>query len=321
MSNNTNDTTMESRSSSKLRRLFDKAMKRVFLLSALLSASFIIVIVVFVAYSGIEPFVSDNDGLGRVDFFDFITGTVWLDGPTFASAAYGAGYLIINTLYVAFLSLLLSFPIGVLTALFIAEIAPRRLAKTIRSVIELLASIPSVVYGLVGAGIFLPLVYELGKVFGIQTMGGNSTMAAVIVLTCMTIPTMTAVSEVAIRNVDQSLKEASLALGTTKTQTRFHVVLLSAKSGIFAAAILAVGRALGEATAVSLVAGNALKGPTFSLFNKTATLTTAMLQGMKETTGLDYDIRFSLGLALIVVILITNFTLNYIKKKVGNIHA
>ncbi|MFW5892953.1 MAG: phosphate ABC transporter permease subunit PstC [Bacillota bacterium] len=296
-------------------------MKRTFLLSALLSASFIVIIVVFVAYSGIEPFISDNDGLGRVDFFKFITGTTWLDGPTFASAAYGAGYLVINTLYVAFLSLLLSFPIGVLTALFIAEIAPRRLAEFIRSVVELLASIPSIVYGLIGAGVFLPLIYNLGKVVGIQTMGGNSTFAAVIVLTCMSIPTMTAVSEVAIRNVDQSLKEASLALGTTKTQTRFHVVLLSAKSGIFAAAILAVGRALGEATAVSLVAGNALKGPTFSLFQKTATLTTAMLQGMKETTGLDYDIRFSLGLILIVVILITNFTLNHIKKKVGNIHA
>ncbi|MFW6284990.1 MAG: phosphate ABC transporter permease subunit PstC, partial [Bacillota bacterium] len=315
------DTTVKSRSNKTLRRLFDKVMKRTFLLSALLSASFIIIIVVFVAYSGIEPFISDNDGLGRVDIFRFLTGTTWLDGETFASAAYGAGYLIVNTLYIAFLSLLLSFPIGVLTALFIAEIAPKRLADFIRSVVELLASIPSIVYGLVGAGIFLPFIYNLGKTFGIQTMGGNSTFAAVIVLTCMSIPTMTAVSEVAIRNVDQSLKEASLALGTTKTQTRFHVVLLSAKSGIFAAAILAIGRALGEATAVSLVAGNALKGPTFSLFQKTATLTTAMLQGMKETTGLDYDIRFSLGLVLIVVILITNFTLNHIKKKVGNIHA
>jgi phosphate transport system permease protein len=137
----------------------------------------------------------------------------------------------------------------------------------------------------------------------------------------MSIPTLTTVSEVAIRNVNPSLEEASLALGASKTQTHFSVLLPAAKSGIFSAAILAIGRALGEATAISLVAGNALSGPTFSLFNRTATLTTAMLQGMKETTGLDYDIRFSLGIVLIVVILITNFALNTLKKKVGNVHA
>jgi phosphate transport system permease protein len=302
-------------------KLMNVVVKRLVFLSALLSASFIIIVVVFVILSGIKPFISDNEGLGPVSFIGFITRTIWLDGPTFVSNMYGAGYLIANTLYIAFLTLLVSLPLGVLTALFIAKIAGKRTGALLRSIVELLAAIPSIVYGLVGAGLFLPVIYNTALSFGIQTNGGNSTLAAVIVLTFMSIPTLTTISEVAIRNVDLSLEEASLALGTSKTQTHFNVVLPAAKSGIFSAAILAIGRALGEATAISLVAGNALSGPTFSLFNRTATLTTAMLQGMKETTGLDYDIRFSLGIVLIIVILITNFALNMLKKRVGKMHA
>ncbi|MGM0435833.1 MAG: phosphate ABC transporter permease subunit PstC [Bacillota bacterium] len=305
----------------RFQKLINTVVKRLVFLSALLSASFIIIVVVFVALAGIEPFISNNDGLGSVSFIGFITRTIWLDGPTFASNMYGAGYLIVNTLYIAFLTLTLSLPLGVLTALFIAKIANRKTGTILRSIVELLAAIPSIVYGLVGAGLVLPIIYNVALSFGIQTNGGNSTLAAVIVLTFMSIPTLTTVSEVAIRNVDASLEEASLALGASKTQTHFSVLLPAAKSGIFSAAILAIGRALGEATAISLVAGNALSGPTFSFFNRTATLTTAMLQGMKETTGLDYDIRFSLGIVLIVVILITNFALNTLKKKVGNVHA
>jgi phosphate transport system permease protein len=110
-----------------------------------------------------------------------------------------------------------------------------------------------------------------------------------------------------------------LALGATKTQTHFKVVLTSAKSGIFSAAILGIGRALGEATAVSLVAGNARSGPTLSFFETTSTLTSTMLQGLKETIGLDYDIRFSVGIVLMVVILITNALLNFAKRKIGNV--
>jgi phosphate transport system permease protein len=164
-------------------------------------------------------------------------------------------------------------------------------------------------------------VYNLAKAFGQQSVGGNSTLATVVVLALMSIPTITAVSEVAIRSVDQSIENASLALGASKTQTHFKVTLLAAKSGIFAGAILAIGRALGEATAVSLVAGNARSGPTFGLFDITATITSTMLQGLKETTGIDYDIRFSLGILLMAVILITNVILNTIKKKVGNVHV
>jgi len=303
----------------KWKNIVDKTTKTFFLLSTLISASFIIVIVVFIAQKGIIPFISDNDELGSVNVFKFLTQRVWLDGPTFVSSLYGVGYIIINTLYIAFLSLLIAMPIGVLTALFIAKIAPKNLAGLLRTVIELLAAIPSIIYGLVGFAVILPFIYNLAKGFGVQTAGGTTVLATVLVLSIMILPTVTALSEVAIRSVSKEIELGSLALGATQTQTNFKVVLSSAKSGIFTSAILGVGRALGEATAVSLVAGNARSGPSFGFFDTTATLTSTMLQGLKETIGLDYDIRFSVGIVLMVVILITNGTLNFMKRKVGNV--
>ena len=299
----------------------DKALYRVLLGVAALSGSFILWIALFISLRGVIPLVTDNSGLGRVELWHFLTDTVWLRGETFVSTTYGAGFLIINTLYVVFLSLLLSFPIGVMTALFIAKIAPRRIASAMRTTVELMASIPSIVYGLVGAGVVLPLVYRTAQTFGVHSSGGNGTMAVVIVLAFMSIPTITAVSEVSIRSVDDTLEQASLALGASHVQTQFRVVLVAAKSGIFASAILAIGRALGEATAVSLVAGNSRSGPNTGLFEITSTITSTMLQGLKETTGIDYDIRYTLGVLLMVVIVITNLILNAVKRKVGSVHA
>ena len=295
------------------------AIRSVFLMATIISASFIIIIVVFITMKGIIPFITDNGGIGNVNVFRFLTSTVWLEGTAFKSNLYGVGFIILNTLYVAFLSLLIAMPIGVLTALFIAKIAPKKIAEILRTIVELLAAIPSIVYGLFGSGLILVFVYELAKVFGVQSKGGNSVLATVLVLALMILPTITALSEVAIRSVGKEIEHGSLALGATKTQTNFKVVLTSAKSGIFASAILGIGRALGEATAVSLVAGNARSGPTFAFFETTSTLTSTMLQGLKETVGIDYDIRFSVGIVLMVVILITNLSLNYVKRKVGNV--
>ena len=297
----------------------DSFTSKALLVFGILSASFIVLISVFITLRGIRPFITDNNGLGSVDLWQFLTDTVWLRGQTFVSTAYGAGFLIIQTLYLAFLSLLISFPIGVLTALFIAKVAPKPVASTMRGVVELMASIPSIVYGLVGVGLFLPIIYNFAQSLGQQSPGGNGTLGIVIVLALMSLPTITAISEVSIRSVDRSLEEASLALGASPTQTRFKITLLAAKSGIFSGAILAVGRALGEATAVSLVAGNARSGPNFGLFSINSTLTSTMLEGLKETVGIDYDIRFSVGILLMIVILITNIILNTIKKKVGNL--
>ena len=297
----------------------DKTIKYVLLSFAILSSSFIFIIAGVIMVKGITPFVTDNKGLGSVNLWAFIKGTTWLVGESFNSNLYGVGFLIISTLFIAFLSLLISFPIGVLTALFIAKIAPKRLAELLRTVIEMLASIPSIIYGLFGAGIILKLVYDFSALIGYQSKGGNSILASVLVLAIMTIPTIASISEVAIRSVDKSIEQGSLALGASVTQTHFKVVLTSAKSGIFTSAILGIGRVLGEATAVSLVAGGRRSGIHFNILDTTSTLTTMMLEGMKETTGLDYDIRFSVGIVLMAVILITNFTLNYVKKKVGNV--
>ena len=231
---------------------------------------------------------------------------------------YGAGFIIINTLITSFGALIISFPISVLTALFIVKIAPKWLAKIMTAIVEMLASIPSVVYGVFAAGAITTMVVALAGAFGMTTAGGNSLLAVILLLAIMIFPTITSMSITAISSVDRALEEGSLALGATKTQTNFKVVLIAAKSGIFAGAILGIGRAFGEATAVAMVAGNKMFGPTFDLFDITRTLTSTMLSGLKETTGLDYDIRFSVGLVLMVVILVSNFLLNLAKKKVGN---
>lgn len=302
-------------------KITDKVAKIIFMSATILSASFIFVIAGIVLVRGIIPFTTDNLGVGRVSLFSFLTGDIWLIGETFASNLYSIGFIIISTLFITILSLLISFPVGVLTALFIAKIAPKPLAKILRTVIETLASIPSIVFGLFGAGVILKLVYDFSALIGYQSKGGNSILSVVIVLALMTIPTITTISEVAIRSVDKSIEHGSLALGASKTQTNFKVILSSAKSGIFTAAILGIGRSLGEATAVSLVAGGRRAGISFDLLDTTSTLTTIMLEGLKETTGIDYDIRFSVGLVLMVVILLTNLLLNAIKRRVGVVNV
>jgi phosphate transport system permease protein len=311
---------LQFRSTSK-GKITDKIAKIIFMSATILSASFIFVIAGIVLVRGVIPFTTDNLGVGRVSLFSFLTGDIWLIGETFASNLYSIGFIIISTLFITLLSLAISFPVGVLTALFIAKIAPKPLAKVLRTVIETLASIPSIVFGLFGAGVILKLVYDFSALIGYQSKGGNSILSVVIVLSLMTIPTITTISEVAIRSVDKSIEQGSLALGASKTQTNFKVILSSAKSGIFTAAILGIGRSLGEATAVSLVAGGRRAGISFDLLDTTSTLTTIMLEGLKETTGIDYDIRFSVGLVLMVVILLTNLLLNAIKRRVGVVNV
>ena len=299
----------------------DTIVTNALMVLALIASSFIIMIAVFITAQGILPLISNNRGLGSVNLWHFLTDTVWLRGDYFVSTVYGAGFLIVNTLYIALLTVLLSFPVGVLTALFIARIAPKPIAAAMRTIIELLASVPSIVFGLVGVGLFLPLIYNLARSLGFNSAGGYSVLGTVFVLALMSIPTITAVAEVSIRQVDESLAQAALALGATPTQANFKIVLLAAKSGIFSGAILAVGRSLGEATAVALVSGNARSGPSFGLFQTTATITSTLLQGLKETVGIDYDIRFTLGILLMIVILLTNAALNFVKRKVGKLDA
>lgn len=300
-----------------------------FMTSAFISASFIVMIIGIIAIRGIEPFIQVYEGynfreglveVGPVNIFRFITGMQWLDGSVGTSAGYGIGYVIINTLIAVVLAVALAVPVAVFSALFIAKIAPKRIANAMRTVVELLASIPSIIFGVFGLGVITKWIASIGTSINFQTAAGLSLSATVIVLAVMILPTITAISETSIRAVDKNLVEGSLALGASEIQTYFKVVLTAAKSGIFAGIILGVGRALGEATAVAMVSGNLFSGIQTNPLGTTATLTSRMLLGLKETIGLDYDIRFSVGLVLMAVILLTNFTLKFVMRRIGGIH-
>ncbi len=306
---------MNNLKTTKLNKIIDKVVSNIYLLMTLISASFMLIIIIFILFKGLSPFMS-NYQYGVVNFLDFLFGTQYRPDM----GIYGVGFIIINTLVSALLALSIAFPISVLTALFVVKIAPQRLSEFMKVVIDLLASIPSIVYGVFAAGIITKFTMTIASMLGVQTYGGTSLLSVVILLAIMIFPTITSISISSISSVSEDLQHASLALGATKVQTNFKVVLLSAKQGIFAGAILGVGRAFGEATAVSMVAGNKMFGPTFGLFNTTRTLTSTMIAGLKETSGLDYDIRFSIGLVLLIIILITNFGLNFIKNKVGKTH-
>jgi phosphate transport system permease protein len=306
----------------------DKIMQRLFQVSAFLSASFIVLIILFVSLRGLSPFFQSYVGynfqqgfvdLSPVNPIRFIFGNYWLGGTLGLSNDYGIGFAIINTLIVVILAITIAVPISIATALFIAKIAPKPIASIIRTVVELLASIPSIIYGVFGLGVITNLVVNLANLSNSRTAAGLSLLSTVIVLAMMILPTITAVAETAIRSVDVDLIKGSLALGATKMQTYIKVVISAAKSGIFAGIILGVGRALGEATAVAMVSGNLFRGININLFDTTTTLTARMLLGIKETTGLDYDVRFSIGLVLMAVIVITNLGLKFIMKKVGGV--
>ncbi len=302
---------------SKNKTIIDKIFMIIFLLIAILASSSIIFIVVFILKNGIQPFVKTypvNDfGMTKANFWDFISKTSWTE------STYGILGALINTIYVTLIATLIALPVSVLTSLFIVRIAPRWLSIFVNNVVEILAAIPSIIFGLFGMGVINPIVKSLANAFGLQTAGGMSNLSTILVLVIMMLPTITMLSVTSMKAVKSTTIQASLALGASKTQTDFKIVISGAKSGIFAALILGIGRALGEATAVSMVCGNAITGPNFGLFSITRTLTSTMMLGLHESSGLDYDIRFSVGIVLIVIILITNIGLNAIKKKMEEI--
>ncbi len=284
---------------------------------ALISSSFVLFIVLFIAIKGLKPFFTTYTIDGetfRVDFWSFISGNKWTES---GSSGFGAGFIILNSIYITLLTILLCAPISIMTSLVIVKMTPKLIGNILNTIIEILAAIPSVIYGMFGQAKITGLVKNLSTMFNFQSAGGLSTLSSVLVLTIMSMPTITMLSITAIKSVNKNLELASLALGASKSETNFKVVLKGAKSGIFAGLILGVARALGEATAVTMVCGNAGSGPNFNIFSTTRTLTTTMLSGFGEATGLKYDIRFSVGLMLIFIILLSNLILNLINKKLS----
>ena len=283
----------------------------IFTLCAFLAILAVISITVYMVING-------TPALFQVGIREILFGTAWK--PTAENPSFGILYVILTSIIGTALAVLLGVPIGILTAVFLAETAPRKLAALVKPAVELLAGIPSVVYGLLGLMILNPLMYKLELAIfkdsdTHQFTGGANLLSAVIVLAIMILPTVINISESAIRAVHPSLKSASLALGASHIQTIFKVILPAAKSGIITAVVLGVGRAIGEAMAITLVSGSSVNMPL--PFNSVRFLTTAIVAEMGYASGLHRQVLFTIGLVLFVFIMIINITLNSILKKGG----
>lgn len=272
--------------------------------------------VLAVASITIYMVLNGTPALFQVGIRDILFSSVWK--PTAAEPQYGILYVVLTSIVGTGLAILLGVPVGVLSAVFLAEIAPRRLAGIVKPAVELLAGIPSVIYGLLGVLILNPLMYKVEQfVFkGSQThrfTGGSNLISGVIVLAVMILPTVINISESAIRAVPKHYKAASLAMGASLIQTIFKVILPSAKSGIVTAIVLGTGRAIGEAMAITLVAGSSVNLPL--PFNSVRFLTTAIVSEMGYAQDMHRQVLFTIGLVLFAFIMIINVSLSRMFKK------
>lgn len=263
-------------------------------------------------------FAKGLPALHKVGVGELLFGTVWK--PTAAELSFGIAYIILSSIVGTAASVLLGVPIGLLTAVFLTEVSGKTLAKAVQPAVELLAAIPSVIYGLLGMMLLNPLLYKLEKALfaGSSThryTGGADLLAAVIVLAIMILPTVISVSASAIRAVPGSLRAASLALGASKMQTIRRVTVPAAKSGILTGVVLGIGRALGEAMAINMVAGGAVNLPL--PFNSVRFLTTQLVSEMGYAEGAHRQVLFTVGLVLYLFIMTVNLVLQRLRREGG----
>ena len=277
----------------------EKAMNLLFLVCGLITILSVMLITVFLVVSGIPA-------IRTIGFTDFLFGRVW--ASTAGNPSYGILPFILTSVYGTCGAVLLGVPVGLLCAVFLAKMAPKKAAAAVRNVVDLLAGIPSVVYGLMGMILIVPWVREV-----FHLPDGANLFSAILVLAVMILPSVISVSETAIKAVPKEYEEASLALGATKTDTVFKVVVPAAKSGIATAIVLGIGRAVGEAMAVMMVAGNVANMP--KLFGSVRFLTTAVASEMSYSSGLQRQALFSIALVLFLFIMAINLILNGIIKK------
>ncbi len=295
--------------SHKDKSVVEVSAQSIFTVCALIAVLAVISITVYMILNG-------TPALTEVGFQEILFNTVW--EPTAKEAKYGILYVILTSLLGTLMAILIGVPISILTAVFLAEVAPKRLVAIVKPAVELLAGIPSVVYGLLGIYLLCPAMYKLElKLFaGSEThqfTGGANLISAVLVLAIMILPTVINISESSLRAVHKSLKNASLALGASHIQTIFKVLLPAAKSGIITAIVLGVGRAIGEAMAISFVSGSSVNLPL--PFNSVKFLTTAVVSEMGYAGGIHRKVLFTIGLILFVFIMLINLSLNGILKK------
>lgn len=284
----------------------EKIMHGVFALAALTSIFAVVLICVFLFASGVPA-------MQEVGFLKFLGGTSWK--PTASSPEFGIFPMIIGSIYVTAGSIIIGVPIGVLTAVFMAFYCPKKLYRPLKSATELLAGIPSVVYGFFGLVVIVPFLRELfSKNYGCK---GQSILAASILLGLMILPTIIGVSESALRAVPKSYYEGATALGATHEEAIFRTVLPAAKSGVLAGVILGIGRAIGETMAVIMVAGNQPRVPE-SIFQGVRTLTGNIVMDMAYAEGLHREVLIATGVVLFVFILIINISFSILKRRDSN---
>ena len=283
----------------KKKQTMEDVVHGVFLFLGLITVGCVLLITVYLVLSGL-PAIS-KIGLGK-----FLFGSEW--ASTAAEAKFGILPFILTSVYGTCGAILIGVPVGFLTAVFLSKMAPKKLRTVMESAVSLLAGIPSVVYGLVG---MLVLVPGIRKLFHVPD--GASLLAAIIVLAIMILPSIIKVSVNALDAVPKEYEDASLALGATPVETWFRVSAPAAKSGIAAAVVLGVGRAIGEAMAVMMVSGNAPNMP--SLFESVRFLTTAVASEMSYASGLQRQALFSIALVLFLFIMLINAALNFFLKR------
>lgn len=291
------------------RDMFEFVVEKYFLINALIGIVCVVAITFFVFYKGVQPFLPQN-AEGTYSLIDFLSGMEWRPNDDLSLAKYGIFYMIGGSVLSAFGAIIFGVPIGLLTAVFIAEIAPSRIKKIVSPAVELLAGIPSVIYGVFGLGVIVPKIMEISP-----QAQGQSLLAVIIVLTIMILPTVITISENAIKSVPDMYREGSYGLGASKIQTIFKVVIPAAKSGILAGVVLGIGRAIGETMAVMLVAGNPIAGIPTSIWDPVRPLTTNIAMEMGYSFGLHQEMLFATGVILFLFIIVINLILNRITKK------
>ena len=278
---------------------FEKLVYGIFLLLGLVTVGCVLLITVYLVIAGLPA-------IREIGLVQFLFGKVW--ASTAAEPSYGILPFILTSVYGTAGAIVLGVPVGFLTAVYLAKLAPKGVKSAVGTAVSLLAGIPSVVYGLVGMIVLVPAIRE-----AFRLPDGASLFAAILVLAVMILPSIVKVSVTALEAVPKEYEDASLSLGATPVETSFRVSVPAAKSGIAAAVVLGVGRAIGEAMAVMMVCGNVANMP--SLFGSVRFLTTAVATEMSYSSGLQRQALFSIALVLFLFIMLINACLNFFLKR------
>ena len=296
-----NESRLQQRSS--WRNLRENVMHGVFFICALASILAVALICVFLFANGVPA-------MKEIGFLNFLTGTTWRPG----NDIYGILPMIVGSLYITAGAIIVGVPIGLLTAIFMAFYCPKRIYGILKPCTELLAGIPSIVYGFFGMVVIAPVVLDVAKFFGADISSGATILSASILLGIMILPTIIGVSESALRAVPNSYYEGAVAMGATHERAVFSVMLPAAKSGVLAGIVLGIGRAIGETMAVIMVAGNQPR-LTANLLEGIRTMTANIVIEMGYATGLHREALIATGVVLFVFILLINLCFSVLKRR------